>query len=87
MNNDYEKIRKIILESLEELGVYIDDAEDDIDINEYGIDSFLYISFIVSLEEKLNMSFPDNLLLFDNFSSINGFANLISELIADQTPE
>lgn len=46
MNNKYEKIRKIILESLEELGIYIDDTEEDIDINEYGIDSFLYISFI-----------------------------------------
>lgn len=52
MNNDYEKIRKIILESLEELGVYIDDAEDDIDINEYGIVSRLVIQQIRMLFGK-----------------------------------
>lgn len=84
MNNSYESIKAIIIESLEELGIYIDKEEDDIDINEYGIDSFLYISFIVLLEEKMKISFPDELLLFDNFSSVNGFANLVKGLLDEQ---
>ena len=84
MDNSYENIRKIILESLEELGIYVDETEEDIDINEYGIDSFIYISFIVSLEEKMEISFPDELLLFDKFSSINGFANIVKGLYDEQ---
>lgn len=85
MSNSYENIRKVIIESFEELGIYIDETEEDIDINEYGIDSILYISFIVSLEEKMKMVFPDELLLFENFSSINGFAGLVKELYDEQS--
>lgn len=81
MKKTYDEIREIILSSLEELGICVDRTETDIDINEYGMDSFVYISLIVELEEKLDMLFPDSLLTFDNFSSINGFANLVDGLI------
>lgn len=79
-DSSYNDIKKIIMDSLMELGFCIGETEEDININEYGIDSFTYISFIVMLEEKMGMPFPDELLRFENFSSINGFTNLVKTL-------
>ncbi len=86
-NREFGEIRNLILKSLEDLGIFVDvNDQDDVNINEYGIDSFTYIAFIVSLEEKLGIAFPDNLMLLDNFSSINGFSNLLLALL-DESPK
>lgn len=81
MNSKSNIIKEKIIESLEELGIFVDESDEDIDLNEYGLDSFMYISLIVTLEDKLGISFPDELLLREKFSSINGFANLLSAFI------
>ena len=51
-DSSYNDIKKIIMDSLMELGFCIGETEEDININEYGIDSFTYISFIVILSHK-----------------------------------
>lgn len=74
-------MKEIILETLEEVGVFIDDYEKDFSLEEYIEDSFQFISFIANLEEKLDIVFPLELINFEILKSFNGFCNSVKELI------
>ena len=72
-------IKKYIFEILDENGVYVDqsDIEEDLDLREYIVDSLQYVYFIVELENRLGLELPDEILLYENLASINGFANMV----------
>lgn len=74
-----EMIKKYIFEIFDENGIYVDSSEmeEDLDLREYLIDSIQYVYFIVELEARLGRELPDEVLVFENLASINGFANLI----------
>lgn len=74
-----EKVKNCFFEILEEIGIYIDICErkEDIDLTEYLIDSLQYIYIIVELEEKLGVQLSDEIILYDNLVSMNGFANMV----------
>lgn len=78
-----ENVKKCILDFFEENGIYIDqDAmANDIDLREYLIDSMQYIYFVVELERMLDIELPDEILLYDNLSSLNGFSNRIASIL------
>lgn len=78
-----EKVRESILKFFEENGVCIDinSSTGDVDLREYLIDSMQYIYFLVELERILNTELPDEVLLYENLSSLNGFANRIAAII------
>ena len=78
-----EKVRESILKFFEENGVCIDinSSTEDVDLREYLIDSMQYIYFLVELERILNTELPDEVLLYENLSSLNGFANRIAAII------
>lgn len=75
-----ENIRQKILELMSDIGYFIEDASIDVDIRDYIIDSIEFIGFIVQLEEKFNISFPDEYLMIDTLESLNGLANLLSSI-------
>ena len=70
--------RKDIIPILSNIGILIDEQMEtfDVDLTEYILDSIQFISFIVELERELNIEFPDELLLYDNIRSLNGFISL-----------
>ncbi|MBS5733276.1 MAG: acyl carrier protein [Clostridiales bacterium] len=74
--------RKDIIPILSNIGILIDDQMEtfDVDLTEYILDSIQFVSFIVELERELNIEFPDELLLYDNIRSLNGFISLIEHL-------
>jgi acyl carrier protein len=76
-------IREKIIDTLEASGIYFDrDKEDgDADLREYIADSLQFISFIVELEKELNIEFPDEVLLFDNLASLNGFTAIVESIL------
>lgn len=78
-----ENVKKCILKFFEENGVCIDqDAiSSDIDLREYLIDSMQYIYFLVELERMLDIELPDEIILYDNLSSLNGFSNRIASIL------
>jgi acyl carrier protein len=75
------EVKSIVVEELENVGVIIDETEDDVDLLSMAIDSVSFIAFIVSLEDRLNICFPDDSLSMEILSSLNGFVNLIYKLI------
>lgn len=85
------EIETIIMETLVEMGIYIDtshksnstnDVEPpDIDLRDYIGDSITFITLIVELEKKFDFDFPDELLWIESLSSLSGFSYLLMETI------
>ena len=73
-----EKTRKILYD----MGFSID-SENDVNLLEYGIDSLQFIEFVVSIEEEFDIVIPDEVLLMDNISSLNGFITYIESTIKE----
>lgn len=51
---------------------------EDVDLRSMIIDSFQFISFIMDVEDQLNIEVPDELLVYDHLASLLGFAELMS---------
>ena len=77
------EVKAVVIEELENLGIIIDDEEDDNNILSVELDSISFISLIVAIEERLKIQFPDDFLTMDVISSINGFSNLVYTLLSN----
>ena len=73
------KIKLYIFEIFDEAGIYIaeNELEQDLDLRDYLVDSIQFVYFVVELEAKLDIELPDYILIYDNLSSINGFAYMV----------
>ena len=74
------KYKNEILEVLEMMGIYIDDADSELNLQEYIIDSLQFITFIVNLEEKLEFTFPDEYLIYESIGNINILNDIIEQV-------
>ena len=77
-------IRTKLLECLDELGILIDSEEQDINLQEYIIDSLQFISFILAIEQKLNIEMPDEMLLYEKIESFNGYCEAVLSVVRSQ---
>jgi|GEM_PF-2211365 len=79
-------IRIIINECLISVGIFIDgNSQDDIDLTEFNLDSLSFISFVVDLEEQLNVTLPDSFLQYDVLKSLKGLTSLIVQFMETQS--
>jgi len=63
-------IRSNIFLALSQVFIFIDDNEnEDVDLGTHIKDSIQFMSLIVKLEQVINIEFPPDLLLLDNFRS------------------
>ncbi len=69
-----------IISILEEVGVFLPDDSSHDEITDFFDDSLQFMTFIVKLEEKFGVEFPNEYLLFDNFASMNNIIAMINEL-------
>ena len=91
------EIETTIIETLDEMDVYIDASNTsittddvgptDIDLRDYIVDSIMFITLIVELEKKFNIDFPDELLWIESLSSLSGFSYLLMETINNNREE
>lgn len=77
-------VKHIVIEELENLGIIIDDSKNDVDLLSMEIDSITFISFIVALEERFEIQFPDEYLAMEVMNSLNGFSDLICVLLSNK---
>ena len=77
------EIKKVVIDELENLGI-IDDSENDVDLLSMNIDSITFISFIVALEERFKIQFPDEYLTMEVMNSLNGFSNLLCTFLSSK---
>ena len=74
MNEKREKMYEV----LTELGIECNLKEgEDLNLQEFIEDSFSFINFIVSIEEKFNVEIPDEFLSYETIQSMNGLLELI----------
>lgn len=77
-------IRKKIVESFQEVGIFIDYTEEDVDLRNYFEDSLQFISSIVELEKVFCIEVPESILNFENMDSLNKVCMIIDETLASQ---
>lgn len=70
--------KKMMYEVLTELGIECSPGDDeDLNLQEFIEDSFSFINFIVSIEEKFDVEIPDEYLSYETIQSMNGLLELI----------
>ena len=72
-----------LLECLLNIGVIIDETDKDVDLREYIIDSIQFITAIVEIEQCFSIHFPDELLLYNTFESLNGLVYIIDSMLSN----
>lgn len=76
-----DKIKNDVIEVLNELGIETEDiGENDVDLTEFIVESIMFISFIVELEDKLGIEIPEELLDINSIKSLNTFSTILEEL-------
>ena len=77
-----DKIKNDVIEVLNELGIETEDiGENDVDLTEFIVESIMFISFIVELEDKLGIEIPEELLDINSIKSLNTFSIILEELL------
>ena len=77
-----DKIKNDVIEVLNELGIETEDiGENDVDLTEFIVESIMFISFIVELEDKLGIEIPEELLDIISIKSLNTFSTILEELL------
>lgn len=79
-------VSEIVIDCLENMGVIIDINQlndQDINLTDLNIDSLAFVSFIVDLEETLNIIIPEEYLTLDVFKSLKGFIYLVESLVSE----
>ena len=77
-----DKIKNDVIEVLNELGIETEDiGENDVDLTEFIVESLMFISFIVELEDKLGIEIPEELLDINSIKSLNTFSTILEELL------
>ena len=70
-----------LLNCMENIGILVMEREkQDIDLSEYLVDSLMFVSLIVEVENYFQIEIPDIYLSYQTVSSLRGFSNLIETL-------
>ena len=76
------EIRSRLIDTLENVDIFIDIAvDDDVDIMNYISSSIQFISLVVEIEKEFDIEIPDEMLVLDNFGSLNELTEKITALI------
>lgn len=74
-------VREKLLTALDEIGIIIDNAEEEFDLQEYITDSIAFITFIVNIEKQLGIEIPDELLRIDKMHSFVAYCELMLSVV------
>lgn len=75
-----DQMKNLIIEVLEEVGVFVENDNSDFSLEEYIENSVQFISFLATLEERLGIIFPIEQINLDNIKSVNAFSLIVEEL-------
>lgn len=74
------EIYKVVIEMFEELTGFNYNDVKDIPISDLKIESYIFISFVVQIENRINITIPDELLVIDGLPDIDTFAKMIENI-------
>lgn len=76
---DRDIVEKELLKVFGDTGLFIDDQ--DILLQDYFLDSLMFISIIVGIEEAFNIELPDDMLLIQNLGTFNTLLDRIVSIV------
>lgn len=71
-----------LIDCFSNIGVLIE-SQDDVDLKEYIFDSLQFVTAIVEIERVFSIEFPDEMLMYSVFDSLNGLVAMIDSLTED----
>ena len=74
-------VKSVIFDVLQEQGIMIDPTDEDFDLREFIQDSLQFITFIVALEQQMEIEIYDAITSFNNFSS--NIYEIINDCLVD----
>ena len=72
-----------LIECFSNIGLLIEPQDDDVDLKEYILDSLQFVTAIVEIERVFSIEFPDGMLMYSVFDSLNGLVAIVDSLIED----
>ena len=78
MNEVKFKIDTVIVNILGENGIYLSSISD-ISLLELGIDSILFITLVIEIEEEFGINIPDEYMNLEDLSSLDKICKIVIE--------
>lgn len=78
-----KKIREIIASNLK-TNIDIDDYDANSDLRNIGMDSILFVSIVVAIENEFGIEFPDDKIFISEASTISLLNQIIEETIKNK---
>lgn len=78
---DTEEIRNLVIETAQ-LPVNAQQISDNMDLDEAGITSLGRMNVILALEDRLQITFPDDMMTRTNFSSITAMSKTVRSVLS-----
>lgn len=79
------EVIQLISELFEDKGFDINIIEYINLIDDMGMDSITFISIVIEIEAKFNITVPDDMLLMDNFKKIDDIVTVVEQKLAKQS--
>lgn len=79
------EVIQLISELFEDKGFDINIIEYTNLIDDMGMDSITFISIVIEIEAKFNITVPDDMLLMDNFKKIDDIVTVVEQKLAKQS--
>lgn len=78
-----EKIEEKLNKILHDMGfiIFEDEESDDVNLQNYIIDSIQFVDFIVRIEEEFKILLPDEFLDYSNLYSMCGFGEMLEDYL------
>jgi len=73
------EVIKLISELFKDMGFAADIIEYADLVDDMGMDSITFITIIVELEAKFDITVPDNMLLMDNFKKVDDIIAIVAQ--------
>ena len=81
MEHKIDSTLDIVIKSLNNIGILIDDSDvEDLLLEDLITDSIAFISFIVELEEQLGVTIPDEYLNIESLGTCNNLVLLLESM-------
>lgn len=82
-----DNIDRVIIQCMNDVGIIIDDKDlidSDLNLIDYNIDSILFITLLVNIEEELCITIPDEYMTYEILQSYRGFATIIKNIVSER---
>ena len=73
-------IRKELFTCLSNLGIYINEKEENILLSDYIADSVSFIAFIVEVEQAFQIEVPDEYLNAERLTTLEDVINMVEQI-------